>query len=92
MDGALLNLIKKVFTYWKLKYIQIVCPEKIEAWGMCSSGCMPPQGGFSFANQNLLTDEECGKIDDPDPDFPINFEAELCAGALLMPLISGCCL
>ena len=61
-----------------------ILPDKIEAWGMCSEGCQPPSGGFSFANLNLLTDEECGKL--VNPDIGVNFDTELCAG----PHLWGC--
>ena len=66
-------------------------PDKIEAWGMCSDRCQPKEGGFNFANQNLLTDEECELLD-PGVNPEANLELEFCAGPhLLLPPSSGCC-
>ena len=35
---------------------------KIERWGHCNEKCVDKSTGFSFANMNMLTDEECDTL------------------------------
>ena len=39
-----------------------VVSDKIEGWGLCSKACQDNRDGFSYANLNLLTDEECMEL------------------------------
>jgi len=64
----------------------------IKGWGVCREECSNPSLGYSYANMNLLTDEECKnliryrreeaakdeEIEWTDPAFDSN--RELCAG------------
>merc|ERR1712226_1622199 len=59
--------------------------EKISGWGMCSSACQPSDGAYSYANMNLLTDEECKNLikyglEEGHKDPGVDFSKELCAG------------
>merc|ERR1712240_797805 len=65
---------------------------EIKGWGVCREECSNPSLGYSYANMNLLTDEECKnliryrreeaakdeEIEWTDPAFDSN--RELCAG------------
>ena len=52
---------------------------KIERWGYCSENCKDKKDTFTFANVNLLSDEECFKFDTAN-DTTYNPNYELCAG------------
>ena len=52
---------------------------KIERWGYCSEKCKDKKDTFTFANVNLLSDEECFKFDTAN-DTTYNQNYELCAG------------
>ena len=36
--------------------------DKIEAWGFCTSECEDTRTTFTFANLNILNNEECGLL------------------------------
>ena len=52
---------------------------KVERWGYCSEKCKDKKETFTFANVNLLSDEECFKFDTAN-DTKYNESYELCAG------------
>ena len=52
---------------------------KIERWGYCSEKCRDKKDTFTFANVNLLSDEECLKFETAN-DTTYNKKYELCAG------------
>jgi len=57
--------------------------DRIQSWGMCAKTCYNESNAFSFANMNLLLDEECAYLDKnvkDDRPSGINFKTEFCAG------------
>ena len=52
---------------------------KIERWGYCGDKCKDKKDTFSFANVNLLSDEECLNFETVN-DTAYNKNYEFCAG------------